>query len=69
MLLLHKDYHSLQTQITGSIFSNKIFFKFKIYTFFLLGDSVIKNLSVSAVDCGSIPGLEKSPGGGNGNSL
>jgi len=36
------------------------------------GDSVVKNLPASAgdtEDTGSIPGLERSPGEGNGNPL
>ena len=31
--------------------------------------SVVNNLLTSAGDVGSIPGLERSPGGGNGNPL
>ena len=33
------------------------------------GGSVVKNLSASAEDMGSIPGQGSSPGEGNGNSL
>ena len=33
------------------------------------GGSVVKNLPVNARDTGSIPGLERSPGEGNGNPL
>ena len=33
------------------------------------GGSVVKNLPVNAGDTGLIPGLGKSPGGGNGNPL
>ena len=33
------------------------------------GGSVVKNLPTSAGDTGSIPGLRRSPGGGNGNPL
>ena len=33
------------------------------------GDSVVKHLSASAGDTGSIPGSGRSPGGGNGNPL
>ena len=33
------------------------------------GDSVVKNLPDSAEDAGSIPGLGRSPGAGNGNPL
>ena len=33
------------------------------------GGSVVKNLPASAEDSGSIPGLERSPGKGNDNSL
>ena len=36
------------------------------------GDSVVKNLPANAGDArdaGSMPGLGRSPGGGNGNSL
>ena len=33
------------------------------------GGSVVKNLPASAGDVGSIPGLGRSPGGGNGNPL
>ena len=33
------------------------------------GASVVKNLPVSAEDEGSMPGLGRSPGGGNGNPL
>ena len=33
------------------------------------GSSVVKNLPANARDTGSIPGLERCPGGGNGNSL
>ena len=32
-------------------------------------DSAIKNLSATAADVGLIPGLERSPGAGNGNLL
>ena len=31
------------------------------------GDSAVKNLPANARHPGSIPGLERSPGGGNGN--
>ena len=31
------------------------------------GDSVVKNPSANARDAGSIPGLRRSPGEGNGN--
>ena len=31
--------------------------------------SVVKNLPANAGDAGSIPGLARSPGGGNGNPL
>ena len=34
-----------------------------------LGGSVVKNLPANAGDVGSIPGLGRSPGGGNGNPL
>ena len=34
-----------------------------------LGDSVIKNLPANAGDVDSIPGLRRSPEGGNGNPL
>ena len=34
-----------------------------------LGGSVVKNVPASAGDGGLIPGLGKSPGGGNGNPL
>ena len=34
-----------------------------------LGGSVIKNLPANAGDVGSIPGLGRSPGEGNGNPL
>ena len=33
------------------------------------GGSVVKNLSVNAGDAGSISGLSRSPGEGNGNPL
>ena len=33
------------------------------------GGSVVKNLPANAGDVGSIPGSERSPGGGNGNPL
>ena len=33
------------------------------------GGSVVKNLPVNAGDVGSIPGLGRAPGEGNGNSL
>ena len=33
------------------------------------GGSVVKNLSANAGDAGVIPGLGRSPGGGNGNPL
>jgi len=33
------------------------------------GGSVVKNLLINAGDMGSIPGLGRSPGGGNGNPL
>ena len=33
------------------------------------GGSVVKNLPASAGDAGSIPGLERTPGGGHGNPL
>ena len=31
--------------------------------------TVVKNLPVTAGEVGSIPGLERAPGGGNGNPL
>jgi len=34
-----------------------------------LGGSVVKNLPASAADVALIPGLGRSPGEGNGNSL
>ena len=34
-----------------------------------LGDSVIKDLPVNAADMGLIPGLGRSPGGGNDSPL
>ena len=67
MLLLHKDYHSLQAQITA--FLSIKYFLIKVCTFCFLGDSVVKNLPVNAAVWGSIPGLGKSPAGGNDNSL
>ena len=33
------------------------------------GGSVVENLPANAGDVGSIPGLERSPGGGHGNPL
>ena len=33
------------------------------------GDSVVKNLPANAGDVGSIPGLGRSPGEGNGNPI
>ena len=33
------------------------------------GGLMVKNLPANAKDVGSIPGLERSPGGGNGNPL
>ena len=33
------------------------------------GDSVVKNLLANAGDTGSVPGLGRSPGEGNGNPL
>ena len=33
------------------------------------GDLPVKNLPVNAGDAGLIPGLRRSPGGGNGNPL
>ena len=41
------------------------------YTLFLgfPGGSVVKNLSADAGDAGSIPGLARSPGEGNGSPL
>ena len=35
----------------------------------LLGGSVVKNLPTNVGDMGSIPGLGRSPGEGNGNPL
>ena len=34
-----------------------------------LGDTVVKNLPAKAEDAGSIPGLGRSPGVGNGNPV
>ena len=39
------------------------------YTWGLPGGSVVKNPPVSAADAGSLPGLGRSPGEGNGNPL
>ena len=36
---------------------------------FLGGSSVVKNLPANSGDMGLIPGLGRSPGGGNGNPL
>ena len=44
-----------------------ISYGFVIYSF--PGDSVVKNLPANARDVGSMPGLEISPGGENGNPL
>ena len=35
----------------------------------LPGGSVVKNLTANPGDVGSVPGLERSPGGGHGNPL
>ena len=35
----------------------------------LPGSSLVKNLPANAGDTGSVPGLGRSPGGGNGNPL
>ena len=47
--------------------SNFIFFLSRTYTKGFLGGSAVKNLPANAGDLGSIPGLERSSGGGNGN--
>ena len=43
--------------------------KFIFFSGGFSGGSVVKNPPVSAGDMGSIPGLRRSPGEGNGNSL
>ena len=42
-----------------------------VYSYFkgFPGGVVVKNLPANAGDAGSIPGLGRSPGGGNGNPL
>ena len=40
---------------------------FSAHSLGFLGGSEVKNASANAGDTGSIPGLGKSPGGGNGN--
>ena len=39
------------------------------YRMFFPGGSVVKNPPANAGDAGSIPGLGRSPGGGNSNPL
>ena len=46
------------------------FFKSLVYLpWGLVGSSVVKNVPANAGDAGSVPGLERSPGVGNGNPL
>ena len=40
-----------------------------MYYFSFPGDSMVKDTSANAGDMGSIPGLGRPPGEGNGNSL
>ena len=40
-----------------------------VYILGFLGGTVVKNLLANAEDVGSIPGRERSPGEGDGNSL
>ena len=42
---------------------------FLMYPHWYIGGSLVKNPPTNAGDVGSIPGLGKSPGEGNGNSL
>ena len=52
-----------------------LYMGFHIHTMYIYiyqgfpGDSVVKNLPANAGDVGSTPGLERSPGGGNGDLL
>ena len=53
----------IQTHTPLSLFSLSLFLSVRVC------GSVVKNLLVSAGDAGSIPGLERSSGEGNGNPL
>ena len=72
------------TTIITCCFGSCIFFILEVHFFFkyacyfvefpipcvgFLGGSVVKNLPVNAGDLGSIPGLGRCPGGGNGSPL
>ena len=59
-----------------TLFPDVIFFHIKttvvdiVYTYMVFpGGSMVKNLPANAEDLGSIPGLGRSPGEGNGNPL
>ena len=49
--------------------SHQLLFEIKVINKAFLSGSVIKNLPANAGDSGSIPGLRRSPGEGNGNPL
>ena len=49
--------------------SHQLLFEIKVINKGFLSGSVVKNLPANAGDTGSIPGLRRSPGEGNGNPL
>ena len=49
--------------------SHQLLFEIKVINKGFLSGSVVKNLPANAGDSGSIPGLRRSPGEGNGNPL
>ena len=49
--------------------SGTLFKSFSLLLMAVLGGSVVKDLPADAGDSGSISGLRRSPGGGNGNPL
>ena len=60
---------SSQESLTGLSILGYRFFPFITLNMGFPGSSVVTNLLAEAGDKGSIPGLGRSPGGGNGNPL
>ena len=59
----------MKNKLSCSLLYYKSEYKVLIFVIVFPGGSVLKNLPANAGDAGSIPGMGRSPGEGNGNPL
>ena len=59
----------MKNKLSCSLLYYKSEYKVLIFVIVFPGGSVLKNLPANAGDAGSVPGIGRSPGEGNGNSL